>query len=1188
MLAAHYDWTLVWLSLAVAICASYTALDLAGRTAGLRGRPRALWVSAGAASMGLGIWGMHYIGMLAYRLPVAVSYSLPLVGASMLAAIASSAVALFVVSRSKLSAPYLVGGSLIMGAGIAAMHYIGMAAVHLAGFAVYQPVLVASSLAIAVVVSGTALYLAYSLRDAERNSAWSRPVSAIVMGLAIAGMHYTGMAAVCFHKGSAVGGGNDLVNVSSLGIFCIASVTLAVLALTLIGSLTNRRFLQQQLLLDSEVKRWSLVISASQDGLFDVDLVTGISYRSPRWMTMLGYEPGDHASVANWEELLHPEERAGVLARRTQYLAGGAGSDEVQFRLRHRDGSWRWILCRAQAVWDQQGQPLRLTGSHKDVTERVHHEDRLRASEGRYRDLFEHNPLPGWIYTTKDLRFMDVNEAAVDQFGWSREEFLGTTVAAVRMPGEAEAVEAELSASALGHRRAKAVQHRRNQRSNIWVELRHQDLEIEGQAARLVMANDITARIDAENALRQTHEQMEMLVLQRTAEFETSEARWRGLIEALPSFISMTTPEGLLTYVSSQVEEYSGIPTAELLSGGLLQLVHPEDRAGVESSLRAGFQTGIHYDIEFRLRSKEGLYRWFLSRGRPIYQTPGGPVREWLRSTTDIDDRKRHEERLEVAVKERTVELAEALDRAQCAVQTKSDFLATMSHEIRTPMNGVIGMTHLMLDTPLTSTQRGYLDTIRSSGQALLAIINDILDFSKMEAGKMELLNEDFDLRTALEDAIELVSPAAKEKQLRLSLDMDEISLRVVGDAGRLRQVLLNLVSNAVKFTADGSVQISVSQDPALPNLLRFSVHDSGIGLSPEQQDSLFQPFTQADRSTTRSFGGTGLGLSIAKRLVELMGGQIGVVSRLGAGSTFWFTLPLPCGKAPDAQPAALAPRPNQEKRNSFKNIFAGSRARVLVADDVVSNQLVAKGMLRELGLRADAVSDGAGAIAALKSTAYDLILMDVHMPKMDGLEATRRIRAIPSYPGCQQHRLPIIALTASAMSGDRQRYLEAGMDDLVSKPIMPAELVKVLKKWLPPEPDEKANQNHASGPAISSLSTHSPPTLDIPGLLRRLMGDESLAMAVMDGFAEDMPEQVQSLVRSAHASSVAELASVAHQIRGAAATIGGEALRAVATEMEAAARAGNLGGARACVANLEKQFLLLMEAIAAHHLISR
>jgi PAS domain S-box-containing protein len=810
------------------------------------------------------------------------------------------------------------------------------------------------------------------------------------------------------------------------------------------------------------------------------------------------------------------------------------------------------------------------------------------ASEARYRYLFEHNPLPAWIYTTTDLRFLDVNQAAIDQYGWSRDEFLGATVAAISMPGEVEAIEAELRTCAPGHRRTKVLQHRRNQKSNIWVELCHQDLDIAGQGARLIIANDITARMDAEKLQQQAYNQMEMLVLQRTAEWQTSEARWRGLVEALPSFISMTTAEGLLTYVSSQVEQYSGIPTAELLTGGLLQLVHPEDRAGVESSLRAGFETGIQYDIEFRLRSKEGLYRWFLSRGRPIYQTPGGPVKQWLRSTTDIDDRKRHEERLEIAVKQRTAELAEALDRARCAVQTKTDFLATMSHEIRTPMNGVIGMAHLMLDTPLTSTQRGYLGTIRSSGQALLTIINDILDFSKMEAGKMELLHEDFDVRTVLEESIELVTPAAAQKQLHLSLDIGEIPQTVVGDAGRLRQVLLNLLSNAVKFTPHGSVRLSLSQDPAGENSLRFSVHDTGIGLSPAQQASLFEPFVQADRSTTRSFGGTGLGLSIAKRLVELMGGQIGVASRLGDGSTFWFSLPLLPGKARDEQPQSSFAETRQAKSRSFKNIFAGSRARVLVADDVVSNQLVAKGILRELGLRSDAVSDGVGAVTALESIPYDLILMDVHMPQMDGLEATKRIRASTSNPGSQNHRLPIIALTASAMPGDRQKFVDAGMDDFVSKPIIPAELVKALKRWLPPEPGEHADRNQESGNARSGFTPPSPPTLDIAGLLKRVMGDELLADEVMGGFAQDMPAQMQLLVGSAEADNLAELANLAHRVRGAAATIGGEALRTVATEIELAARAGNLDGAKACMGNLETQFTLLMKAIAAHHLISR
>ena len=316
---------------------------------------------------------------------------------------------------------------------------------------------------------------------------------------------------------------------------------------------------------------------------------------------------------------LHPDEREQVVGKQEQYLAGRDGSLEMQFRFRHRDGRWLWILCRAQAVWNEQGEPLRLTGSYTDVTERVQHEERLRVSEARYRELFEYNPLPAWIYRTSDLRMLDVNQAAIQHYGWSREEFLANTVAMVRMEGEAEGIEAELRANSASHTRTKPLQHRRKNKSNIWVELCHHSLEFGGQPARLILNNDITSRVNAENMLREAHAQMEALVTERTAELQTSEAKWRGLVEALPSFISLTGADGKLIYSSPQLESYTGIPISELQATGYMPMVHPDDQADVKASLRTRDETHTQYESEFRFRSKDGSYRWMLARVRPIF-----------------------------------------------------------------------------------------------------------------------------------------------------------------------------------------------------------------------------------------------------------------------------------------------------------------------------------------------------------------------------------------------------------------------------------------------------------------------------------------------------------------------------------------------------------------------------------------
>ena len=362
-----------------------------------------------------------------------------------------------------------------------------------------------------------------------------------------------------------------------------------------------------------------------------------------------------------------------------------------------------------------------------------------------------------------------------------------------------------------------------------------------------------------------------------------------------------------------------------------------------------------------------------------------------------------------------------------------------------------------------------HVDIILSCSQALLTIINDILDFSKIEAGKLELEGLEFNLQSILNDSLKVVSVAAMEKNLPILVDVaTDVPARVFGDPNRLRQIVLNLLSNAVKFTANGSVRLSVAlREPSEPRpdnavMLRFSVTDTGIGLTPDQQAGLFQAFNQADKSTTRRFGGTGLGLSIVKLLVELMNGSVGVSSRIGEGSTFWFDVCLP----PGASAQGGEPIPFAESDEVITNLFSNREARILVADDNRINQLVAAGILRQMGLRADTVANGVQAIQALDTCSYDLVFMDVQMPVMDGLEATRLIRK--SELAGDRH-IPILAMSAGVMEGDRESCLQAGMDGFIAKPIMPAALAQILSKWLPPGTGRRHRRRDRKRPGTSS-----------------------------------------------------------------------------------------------------------------------
>ncbi|CAI2717099.1 Putative Multi-sensor hybrid histidine kinase [Nitrospina watsonii] len=1520
---------LVALSYLIAVFAAFTALDVMSRIRKGNAPPRHFLIVSSAVCMGGGIWAMHFIGMLAFRLPMPVSYDFLLTLFSLFVAIISSGAAFYFCGSLRYHPTRMIWGGLLMGSGITCMHYSGMLAMTMEATQHYDLGMAGLSVLIAVVASMAALYIMMKSRQEDRyNSFLVKMLAAIIMGAAVVGMHYTGMAAGIFVPSQEIAhqqevlldkdtlalavvlmtffiltiallleeyssitllpvlfsffmigigwGGFQLVqkevkgNIANLlrthlqinveAIDAVVKKELQIIKfwsgdervrpniLSLAQKATKQDMTREELMATPELARlrkilgpfhrnqdhigfvvvdttgrtlaalleepvgqsllkgkpfvekalagnvvfsspfWAEVKLPGLKGIYDKNQPTifaaapvrhadggvaavlafrlrpsiafgktletthsgetGEAYAFNRQGIMIGHSRFDHqikkfglaelnknlgtyilevrdpgGSVLEGYKPTLPRKQQPLTRMAASAVMGESGLDVNGYR-DYRGvavvGAWTWlpqygIGVTAEMDFDEAFRSSRtlerifvsllfvlffavvitliVKRRHTDAELREKqsqtNEIKARDEAEKFRQLFLAESDAILIFDVETRKVLDANPSAENMYGYPRQALLGLELE--MLSGDPAATLQVFGEVVAGESVGMVVcHHKRKDGREFPVEVSAGLIQTsEGKVAFAVIRN-ITRRVKAEEDLKSSEERFALVM----------DASQDGLWDA-----DMVTGR---RYFSARWMAMLGYGPFELphVQSTFFDLLHPEDMEAYRERIHRHLEEeDSHFEFTLRLRHKDGSYRWILTRGKTVQRDERGRALRAVGTHTDITERKLAEQKL-----------VEAERNASLASEAKSRFVANMSHEIRTPMNAILGLTHLTLRTDLDDRQREFVIKIQKSTDSLLGIINDILDFSKIEAGKLDLEKVPFNLEEVLETVSQQEFYRAQKKGTELIFfNSPLVPAKLIGDPLRMGQVLTNLVNNAIKFTEKGTVAVYtdlVSANPEEDRVhLKFVVRDTGIGMSPEQLQRLFKAFSQADPSTTRRYGGTGLGLAITQQLVELMDGTIDVKSSEGKGTTFTLVLPFECGEkgvgtlpattaymekralivtsssdeigmakemlmtvscqvdcVPSLEEAekklgetglkaydlilldinensenwqeacrriknqsanekapkivVAAPEENLVQYSSMKNqcvdgflnkpiqlsqlfnmimdlvyekqktsvagltqkpvnafhsaFFAGKK--VLVAEDNEINQQVARELLQEVGFEVRMANNGQEALSALKEERFDLVLLDLQMPVMDGLEAARHIREMVQFKN-----LPLIAITANAMVGDREKTRNAGMNDHITKPIDPEAMYRTLHRWL------GDCRSRAPMPETGATSPEPKPIpggdwtiegIDVDQAIRRIGGKKETYVKILTGFYEQHLGQAGRIAAALEAGDFQTAQSEAHSLAGVAGNIGANDLFHSAKELETVLEKNKAQQRDGAFRDFMRNFDCIMEAV--------